>query len=88
MTIISVFQIFSANTCTGTSNGSPLNTPIATPHNIVLNEAGNKIFVTRSGSAANTVSTYSVNATTLSPSTTITVGNNPLGITYYKREIQ
>ena len=88
MTNITGAQIFSASATTGISNGSPLNTTIATPHNIVLNEAGNKMFVTHSGSSANTVSTYSVNASTLSPSTTITVGNNPFGITYYKREIQ
>ncbi|WP_326986561.1 YncE family protein [Chryseobacterium sp. MP_3.2] len=85
MTNITGAQIFSANATTGTSNGSPLNTPIPTPHNIVLNEVGNKMFVTHSGPAANTVTTYSVNASTLSPGTTITVGNNPFGITYYKR---
>lgn len=88
MTNITGAKIFSANATTAASNGSPLNTPIATPHNIVLNEAGNKMFVTHSGTAANTVSTYAINGSSLSPSLPITVGKNPFGITYYRREVK
>ncbi len=88
MTNITGAQIFSVNATTGTINGSPLNTAIATPHNIVVNEAGNKMFVTHSGATANTVSTYAINGSSLSPGLPITVGKNPFGITYYQREVK
>jgi YVTN family beta-propeller protein len=79
-------QLYSINTLTG----NPANTPAAstnpTPHNIVVNEKGDKMFVTHSGAAASTVSTYSVTTSgAITPSSTVTVGTNPFGLTYYKR---
>lgn len=79
-------QIFSVNAATGLNNTAPLNTAIQTPHNIVMNQAGNKMFVTHSGATATMVSTYSVAGNVVSPNTTITVGKNPFGIAYYQRE--
>lgn len=88
MTNITGAQIFSVNAATALSNAAPLNTTIPTPHNIVMNQTGNKMFVTHSGAAATTVSTYSVSGNVLSANSTITVGNNPFGVTYYRREVK
>ncbi|AZA55440.1 YncE family protein [Chryseobacterium sp. G0201] len=84
---ISGNQLFSINSATGNQIGNPLTSPTPTPHNLVVNNGGDKMFVTHSGTSANTVSTYTVNSSgTLAYSSSITVGNNPFGITYYKRE--
>ncbi len=88
MTNFTGAQIFSVNPLTGLNNTIPLNTTIPTPHNIVMNKAGNKMFVTHSGVVANMVSTYSVAGNILSPNSTIIVGKNPFGIAYYQREIE
>ncbi|MNF08285.1 hypothetical protein D3C80_2086670 [compost metagenome] len=69
-------------------NGMPLMALSTTPHNIVVNEDGNKMFVTHSGGAATAVSTYTINGTSLTAGTTITAGTNPFGLAYYKREVK
>lgn len=81
-------QLYSINATTGMQNGMPLMALSATPHNIVVNEDGNKIFVTHSGGAATAVSTYTISGTTLTAGTTITAGTNPFGLAYYKREVK
>lgn len=82
-------QLYSINSTTGDQIGNPLTSPNPTPHNIVVNNRGDKMFVTHSGASANTVSTYSVNSLgALTYTSSFTVGNNPFGLTYYKREIQ
>lgn len=86
VTNISGAQLYSINASTSTLN-SNINSTGTTPHNIVVNEAGNKMFVTHSGAAANTVSTYSITGTALTAGVTVTVGTNPFGITYYKRKV-
>ncbi len=87
VTNISGNQLYSINTATSMQIGMPTASLSATPHNIVVNEAGNKMFVTHSGSTATAVSTYTVNGSTLAAGTTITAGLNPFGLTYYKREV-
>lgn len=84
---ISGNQLISINPSTGNQIGNALPSPAPTPHNIVVNNGGDKMFVTHSGASANTVSTYTVNSSgTPTYSSSVTVGNNPFGITYYKRE--
>ncbi|MCD0457470.1 YncE family protein [Chryseobacterium sp. LC2016-27] len=81
-------QLYSVNATTGMQNGMPLMALSTTPHNIVVNEDGNKMFVTHSGGAATAVSTYTINGTSLTAGTTITAGTNPFGLAYYKREVK
>ncbi|REC54389.1 YncE family protein [Chryseobacterium piscium] len=81
-------QLYSINATTGMQNGMPLMALSATPHNIVVNEDGNKMFVTHSGGAATAVSTYTISGTTLTAGITITAGTNPFGLAYYKREVK
>ncbi|MDQ8143367.1 YncE family protein [Chryseobacterium sp. CFS15] len=81
-------QLYSINATTGMQNGMPLMALNATPHNIVVNEDGKKMYVTHSGGAATAVSTYTINGTTLTAGTTITAGTNPFGLAYYKREVK
>jgi YVTN family beta-propeller protein len=88
LTNISGGQIYSINASTGITNGTALASLSTTPHNIVLNGAGNKMFVTHSGATATTVSTYAVNAGTLTAGTTLNTGLNPFGLTYYLREVK
>lgn len=88
VTNISGGQLYSINASTNSQNGTPLSSLNATPHNIVVNESGNKMFVTHSGATANTVSTYTINGSSLTAGTRITVGTNPFGLTYYKREVK
>lgn len=81
-------QLYSINAATGMQNGMPLMALSTTPHNIVVNEDGNKMFVTHSGGGATAVSTYTINGTSLTAGTTITAGTNPFGLAYYKREVK
>ncbi len=87
VTNISGAQLYSINASTNAQNGNALASISATPHNLVVNEAGNKLFVTHSGATASTVSTYTVNGTTLSAGSSIATATNPFGIAYYKRKI-
>ncbi|OIN59527.1 YncE family protein [Arsenicibacter rosenii] len=86
VTNITGAQIYSINPADNIQNRTVTASLTATPHNVVANEAGSKLFVTHSGAAANTVSTYTVGSKSLTPGTTITVGTNPFGLAYYKRE--
>ena len=81
-------QLYSVNATTGMQNGMPLMALSTIPHNIVVNEDGNKMFVTHSGGTATAVSTYTINGTSLTSGTTITAGTNPFGLAYYKREVK
>lgn len=87
VTNISGGQLYAINTATNTLIGSSVNSTGSTPHNITINEGGNKMFISHSGAAANTVSTYTLNGSTITAGSTITVGTNPFGITYYKRAV-
>lgn len=81
-------QLYSVNATTGMQNGMPLMALSTIPHNIVVNEDGNKMFVPHSGGTATAVSTYTINGTSLTSGTTITAGTNPFGLAYYKREVK
>lgn len=88
VTNISGQQIYSINAKNNTQNGSAIAALYATPHNISINEMGDKMFVTHSGASANNVSIYGINGSTISGTSTIISGTNPFGLTYYKRELK
>ena len=80
-------QLYTINTSDNSLIGEPVATSGKTPHNIVVNEAGNKIFITHSGAAANMLSTYNVTSDgTVTADKEVVVETNPFGIAYYKRE--
>ncbi|AQX03591.1 hypothetical protein BBD32_12570 [Elizabethkingia anophelis] len=82
-------QLYSINSITGESVGTPISSSRNTPHNIVLNKEGNKMFITHSGATSNSISIYNISSSGhISPSASINVENNPFGLTYYKREIK
>lgn len=81
-------QIYTIKTSDYSQLGMPTSTTTAVPHNVVVNEMGNKLFVTHSGATADKVSIYAINNGLLSLQSIITTATNPFGIAYYKREIK
>ena len=79
-------QIYSVETLNSSLVGTPVNSLVNTPHNILVSNDGNKMFITHFGTS---VTTYSLgNNGSITPGTTITVGLNPFGLTYYKRKLK
>ncbi|MCS3531614.1 YncE family protein [Chryseobacterium sp. JUb7] len=80
-------QLYSINSATGEEANTPA--PVSsTPHNIVVNNDGNKMFVTNSGVTSTSLSVYHINSSgAIAPSASVNVGTNPFGLTYYKREL-
>ncbi|PWJ57449.1 DNA-binding beta-propeller fold protein YncE [Dyadobacter jejuensis] len=66
-------------------DGPILTTAVTTPHNVAINAAGNKVFVTHSGAMANEVTFYNLNHNELSEEGRLQTGLNPFGIAYFKR---
>lgn len=87
VTNISGQKLYSINSSNSSINGTAVNAALATPHNIVINEAGNKMFVTHSGPTANNVSVYKITGTNITSEANVVTGNNPFGIAYYKRVV-
>lgn len=84
---ISGNQLYSINSATGEQLQNPVESSAITPHNIVLNSKGDKMFVTHSNTAVNAVSVYNVSSSgIITPSASIQSATNPFGLTYYKRE--
>lgn len=81
-------QLYSIDASNGTENGTALASLSKVPHNITVNEAGGKMFVTHSGATAELVSVYDIKTAKLSGITSVKTGTNPFGITYYKRELK
>lgn len=78
--------LFNINTATNMLVGSGADTPVATPHNIVVNEANTKMFVTHSGASANQLSVYTLNGDNIEHQEDLVTNTNPFGIAYYKRQ--
>jgi YVTN family beta-propeller protein len=78
--------LYSISTKTNEILGEAVDTAFPVPHNIVLNRRGSKLYVTHSGATANQVTVYNINDETYLPefTSTITVGNNPFGLTFVK----
>ncbi len=70
-------------TAGNTQVGAPVPTPFVIPHNLAVNAAEDRLYVTHSGATNDQLSIYSVNPT---PSfiTNLTVGTNPFGLVYYQ----
>lgn len=70
-------------TAGNTQVGPAIPTPFPIPHNLSVNAAEDKLFLTHSGGMADQLSIYSLNPLpTLE--TTVTVGTNPFGLVYYQ----
>ena len=80
---ISDSQIGVVETATHTQVGVPLDAPFPTAHNLSINAGEDKLFVTHSGATADKLTIYELNP---APSflTSVTVGNNPFGLVYYR----
>ena len=82
-------DLYTVNATTGAMHGSSVNAILGSPHNIVVNMAGDKMFVTHSGATSNKVSAYTIsNGNIFSAGAEITTGINPFGIAYYRRTVQ
>ena len=62
--------------------GSNVVTPFDLAHNLSINAAEDKLFVTHSGGGSDKVTVYSLNPEPVFEET-ITVENNPFGLVYY-----
>ena len=69
------------------SNYDVVNTVAAdydVPHNIVTNEAGDKLFLSHSGGSSTKVVFYEISGSNLTKLTDADSGTNPFGVLYYK----
>ncbi len=75
-------RIATFETSNNTMVGAPVVAPFPTAHNLTVNRAEDKLFVTHSGGTADKLSIYSLGP---APSlvTSLTVGTNPFGLVYY-----
>ena len=81
-------QLYSIEADTYNQIGSTVTTQTSTPHNIVVNEESNKLYLTHSGMTANSVSVYTINNDyTLTYVSTVNVQTNPFGLAYYHRNL-
>jgi DNA-binding beta-propeller fold protein YncE len=76
--------LYTIDTRTNSLIGDPVDTPYATPHNIVLTRPNNKLYVTHSGASSDKVSVFGVSRHNPEPVfiTTVTTGLNPFGIEF------
>ncbi|HAC64872.1 MAG TPA: YncE family protein [Cyanothece sp. UBA12306] len=70
------------NVLVGDTNG--VDTPVATPHNVVVTGNGEKLYVTHSGASSSTVSVYTLDDPNLPvlQDSIIVGGNNPFGLAF------
>lgn len=78
--------LYSIKSSDNSIQASAVSTPAATAHNLAVNESGDKLFVTHSGGMSTLLSTYTLNDGNITNETTVTVGTNPFGLAYYKRQ--
>jgi DNA-binding beta-propeller fold protein YncE len=76
--------LYTLDTQSNTLIGNPVDTPFATPHNIVLTGSNEKLYVTHSGATADQVSVFTVSKQNPEPVflTSVTAGLNPFGIEF------
>lgn len=79
-------ELYSIKTSNNSIEAGPVGTPAAISHNLTVNEAGDKLFVTHSGGSATLLSTYTLSDGNITAETSVTVGTNPFGLAYYKRQ--
>lgn len=83
---ISNSELYSIKSSDNSIQDSSVGTPAATAHNLAVNEAGDKLFVTHSGGTATLLSTYTLSGGDITEETSVTVGTNPFGLAYYRRQ--
>jgi len=86
---ISNGELYSIKTSDNSIQDGPVttpDTPDTSAHNLAVNEAGDKLFVTHSSGTSTLFSTYTLSNGNITPETTVTVGTNPFGLAYYKRQ--
>lgn len=83
---ISGSRLYSIDTSNNQLIGDPFVSSLSIPHNLVLNAAGDKLFVTHSNATAYQVTIYTVSGIgTLTYQATKVVGSIPFGLAYYAR---
>lgn len=82
-----VDALWALDTRTGEVVGEPADSPVPTPHNVVLTGNGRKVYVTHSGATADQVSVYEVSPSDPAPVllTTVDAGLNPFGLEFVPR---
>jgi len=78
-------ELYKVNGMTNQVAGMPVTTDFTIPHNLAVNEANDKLFVTHSSPANDKVTVYDLSGGNITLSETVTVESNPFGIAYYKR---
>lgn len=78
-------ELYKLNGITNDISGNAVATTQSVPHNLVVNADNNRLYVTHSG-MNNTLTVYDITDNMLDLVETITVGDNPFGIGYYKRK--
>lgn len=78
-------ELYKVNGVTNEVMGMPLATTVTIPHNLVVNAANNKLFVTHSSPANDKVTVYDLSTGSMTLSETVTVESNPFGIAYFTR---
>lgn len=79
--------IYTVDLRTRTLLGTGVDSPNPTPHNVVANRNGTKLYVTHSGATANQLSIYTISRSAPLPvaAGVVTVGLNPFGLAYIPR---
>jgi YVTN family beta-propeller protein len=80
--------LFAIDTRTNSLVGSPVDSPYPVPHNIALTNNGKRLFLTHSGGIADKVTVYGISQSSPMPvyETEVTVGLNPFGLAFVRRE--
>lgn len=86
VTNISGAQLYAMDNADASIIGTPTSTPLNIPHNVTVGNSGTSLYVSHSGAAANQVTVYDLDQNGgIVHNSTLTVGTNPFGITYYER---
>lgn len=80
-------ELYKLDSRTNEIVGDPVATAVTTPHNLTINAANEKLFVTHSGADNDKVTVYDISGEFFELTDTITVQSNPFGISYYKRDL-
>lgn len=79
--------LFTLDLATRTLIGEGVDSSFPTPHNVVANRSGTKLYVTHSGGTASQVTVYTISRTAPQPvaAGVVTVGLNPFGLAFVPR---
>jgi len=79
-----VDALYAIDAQTNSIIGEAVNAPFAIPHNVVLNNMANKLYITHSGGQSDKLTVYNVDKESKQASykKVLTVGKNPFGLAY------